>query len=145
MGLGQYDSLGEYCGPHTASSGFLILLPFSLPECSSIEVLHITSCLTKPFPLPFCSSPFFTYPALFSPPILLPYLFGCLFHSMRDTIRRYFPVTPALHLPYHCISLLISLCSCLLSRFSYIYFLSLYLVYMYCSLCIPLFPTRIIK
>ena len=26
MGLGQYDSLGEYCGPHTASSVFLILL-----------------------------------------------------------------------------------------------------------------------
>ena len=26
MGLGQYDSLGEYCGPHTASSVFLILI-----------------------------------------------------------------------------------------------------------------------
>ena len=26
MGLGQYDSLGEYCGPHTASSEFLILV-----------------------------------------------------------------------------------------------------------------------
>ena len=26
MGLGQYNSLGEYCGPHTASSVFLILL-----------------------------------------------------------------------------------------------------------------------
>ena len=26
MGLGQYISLGEYCGPHTASSVFLILL-----------------------------------------------------------------------------------------------------------------------
>ena len=26
MGLGQYDSLGEYCGPHTASSVFLILV-----------------------------------------------------------------------------------------------------------------------
>ena len=25
MGLGQYDSLGEYCGPHTASYVFLIL------------------------------------------------------------------------------------------------------------------------
>ena len=23
MGLGQYNSLGEYCGPHTASSVFL--------------------------------------------------------------------------------------------------------------------------
>ena len=27
MGLGQYDSLGEYCGPHTASSVFLVSLP----------------------------------------------------------------------------------------------------------------------
>ena len=26
VGLGQYDSLGEYCGPHTASSVFLIVL-----------------------------------------------------------------------------------------------------------------------
>ena len=25
-GLGQYNSLGEYCGPHTASSVFLILV-----------------------------------------------------------------------------------------------------------------------
>ena len=25
MDLGQYDSLGEYCDPHTASSVFLIL------------------------------------------------------------------------------------------------------------------------
>ena len=28
MGLSQYDSLGEYCGPHAASSVFLILLFF---------------------------------------------------------------------------------------------------------------------
>ena len=26
MGLGQYDSQGEYCDPHTASSVFLILV-----------------------------------------------------------------------------------------------------------------------
>ena len=26
MGIGQYNSLGEYCGPHTASSVFLILV-----------------------------------------------------------------------------------------------------------------------
>ena len=26
MGLGQFNSLGEYCGPHTASSVFLILI-----------------------------------------------------------------------------------------------------------------------
>ena len=30
MGLGQYDSVGEYCGPHTASSVFLILLVYHL-------------------------------------------------------------------------------------------------------------------
>ena len=35
MGLGQYNSLGEYCGPHTASSVFLILLP---PYVSSVQV-----------------------------------------------------------------------------------------------------------
>ena len=33
MGLGQYNSLGEYCGPHTASSGFLILI-YVWPEIS---------------------------------------------------------------------------------------------------------------
>ena len=27
MGLGQYDGREEYCGPHTASSVFLILVP----------------------------------------------------------------------------------------------------------------------
>ena len=27
MGLGKYNSLGEYYGPHTASSVFLILIP----------------------------------------------------------------------------------------------------------------------
>ena len=27
MGPGQYNSLGEYCGSHIASSVFLILLP----------------------------------------------------------------------------------------------------------------------
>ena len=26
FGLGQYDGLGKYCGPHTASSVFLILI-----------------------------------------------------------------------------------------------------------------------
>ena len=26
MGLDQYNNLGEYCGPHTASSVFLILV-----------------------------------------------------------------------------------------------------------------------
>ena len=31
MGLGQYNSLGEYCGPHTASSVFLILI-FPMPH-----------------------------------------------------------------------------------------------------------------
>ena len=26
MGLGQYNSLGEYCGPHTASSVFFLVI-----------------------------------------------------------------------------------------------------------------------
>ena len=29
MGLGQYNSQGEYCGPHTASSVVLILITLS--------------------------------------------------------------------------------------------------------------------
>ena len=32
MGLGQYDGLGEHCGPHTASSVFLTLLLIILHE-----------------------------------------------------------------------------------------------------------------
>ena len=32
MGLGQYDSLGEYCGPHTASSVFLIIMLLITPH-----------------------------------------------------------------------------------------------------------------
>ena len=35
MGLGQYNSLGEYCGPHTASSVFLILI-FYIEDISNI-------------------------------------------------------------------------------------------------------------
>ena len=27
MGLGQYDGLGDHGGPHTASSGFLMIIP----------------------------------------------------------------------------------------------------------------------
>ena len=39
MGLGQYDGLGEYCGPHTASSMFLILI--WLPKDGPLtEYLH---------------------------------------------------------------------------------------------------------
>ena len=33
MGLGQYNSLGEYCGPHTASSEFLILIIMTKGAC----------------------------------------------------------------------------------------------------------------
>ena len=35
MGLGQYNSLGEYCCPHTASSVFLILV------CPDLLVLYL--------------------------------------------------------------------------------------------------------
>ena len=37
MGLGQYNSLGEYRGPHTASSMFLILLPIDLGSFPSLK------------------------------------------------------------------------------------------------------------
>ena len=30
MGLGQYNSLGEYCGPHTAASVIIILSLFCI-------------------------------------------------------------------------------------------------------------------
>ena len=36
MGLGQYNSLGEYCGPHTALSVFLILVHI----LAHIEMTH---------------------------------------------------------------------------------------------------------
>ena len=48
MGLGQYNSLGEYCGPHTASSVFLILL---LPIGSEKEVLGLGVFPLQYFPL----------------------------------------------------------------------------------------------
>ena len=46
MGLSQYDGLGEYCGPHTASSVFLILIyqityRWFIYICDIIVVLNI--------------------------------------------------------------------------------------------------------
>ena len=38
MSLGQYNSLGEYCGPHTASSVFLILIPVSISLNPGVQV-----------------------------------------------------------------------------------------------------------
>ena len=35
MGLGQYNSLGEYCGRHTASSVFLILIGLVMKDCEN--------------------------------------------------------------------------------------------------------------
>ena len=37
MGLGQYDSLGEYYGPHTASSVFRILKEEAVRPCKKIS------------------------------------------------------------------------------------------------------------
>ena len=38
MGLGQYNSPGEYCDPHTVSSVFLILVPtFELGVCDQFQ------------------------------------------------------------------------------------------------------------
>ena len=43
MGLGQYNSLGEYYDPHTASSVFLILL--FLSNYDLIDIKHVHTCL----------------------------------------------------------------------------------------------------
>ena len=41
MGLGQYNSPGEYCGPHFASHVFLIfMLYMMLPAHTIREILH---------------------------------------------------------------------------------------------------------
>ena len=47
-GLGQYDSIGEYYDPHTASSVFLILLP---PGADSTKEQSVSPCLQRPVPL----------------------------------------------------------------------------------------------
>ena len=66
MGLGQYNSIGEYCDPHTASSVFLILiLSISRPLRSFRHpVYYLPLCLCPPLtPTPHtthtvsCSSP----------------------------------------------------------------------------------------
>ena len=41
VGLGQYDSRGEYCDPHTASSVFLILI-FLIEETMRCTALVFT-------------------------------------------------------------------------------------------------------
>ena len=48
MGLGQYDSLGEYCGPHTASSVFLALI-FPGKPARLIELYgdHVVMCFSS--------------------------------------------------------------------------------------------------
>ena len=40
MGLGQYDSIGEYCVPHTASEVFLVLVQ-ELCEHIHLEVIRV--------------------------------------------------------------------------------------------------------
>ena len=46
MGLGQYNSLEEYCNPHTASSVFLMLILPPMIRVSPIDYnyLKLTSC-----------------------------------------------------------------------------------------------------
>ena len=55
MGLGQYNTLGEYCGLHTASSVFLISL---LATCV-MGLLHFSTRTTStpPLPLPQPTTP----------------------------------------------------------------------------------------
>ena len=62
MDLGRYDILGEYCGPHTASSVFLILVPFEgfgivdSAMCISWNHIYLTmDCHDWTFFLPGCN------------------------------------------------------------------------------------------
>ena len=41
MGLGQYNSLGEYCDPHTASSVFLVLVSQYVTDVFKKCFLHV--------------------------------------------------------------------------------------------------------
>ena len=45
MGLGQYNRIGKYCGPHTASTVFLILC-ISVCLCVSSVALFMCLCLS---------------------------------------------------------------------------------------------------
>ena len=55
MGLGQYNCLGEYCGPHTVSSVFLILVFFISIASVTIslfrlfQILHWTQFSQVPY------------------------------------------------------------------------------------------------
>ena len=57
VGLGQYNSLGEYCGPNTASSVFLILLSIMnavsggtwAPESEGAHSIYISKSLHFPW------------------------------------------------------------------------------------------------
>ena len=45
MGLGQYNSLVKYCGPHTVSSVFLISVNLKMFETQDIfACLHLWIC-----------------------------------------------------------------------------------------------------
>ena len=45
VGVGQYNSIGEYCGPHTASSVFLILVWVLVSIITYRGVLWPSYCL----------------------------------------------------------------------------------------------------
>ena len=47
MGLGLYDSLGEYCGPRTACSASLILIFTEVSEIFSKDLLSIDNNRSK--------------------------------------------------------------------------------------------------
>ena len=51
MGLGQYDSIGEYCGPHTASSVFPILI-HGAPATKIEGPKTLVSCMPNSCTLP---------------------------------------------------------------------------------------------
>ena len=51
MGLGQYDSLGEYCGPHTVFSVFLILVVLTTHNVGVTIMLWVDSATMLQFPM----------------------------------------------------------------------------------------------
>ena len=52
MGLGQYNSIGEYCGPRTASSVFVILFLSCGFWTLSSSVLSISNYFDSKYPQP---------------------------------------------------------------------------------------------
>ena len=101
MGLGQYDSLEEYCSPHTASSVFIILV-FQHPHCMLQDVpVHTMTTHCKPayFRLPWLAPELYASvrnmtthykPAYFRLPWLAPELYASVRNMTTHCKPAYF-------------------------------------------------------